>query len=200
MSRIKEFLDAFRDKKNDQQQATLASLEKALADEDLEFPRGEISEGQLPFAEFANWLARRLGKLKKGIQGCWPRYNGNCWMLIREFVPNEHEQLASFYEWYQEFLQITAQKWLTVSIDKIESREENRVERIEVWKCIPDEGFLAYLVFTDGFARLDGYYSSDEDIYEAAMLRFGVGKAAWTSPSTLTNASTLRAKVSIRTR
>ena len=121
MTNIREFLFAFRDEA--QPQANLASLEKAFNDENLDFPRGGITEGQLPFAEFANWLARKLGKSKKGIQGCWPRYNGNCWMLIREFVPNEHMQLASFYEWYEEFLQITVQKWLAADVNRDDSIE-----------------------------------------------------------------------------
>ena len=57
MTNIREFLFAFRDEA--QPQANLASLEKAFNDENLDFPRGGITEGQLPFAEFANWLARK---------------------------------------------------------------------------------------------------------------------------------------------
>lgn len=59
--------------------------------------------GEPPFSDFANWLARRLGKSVASDRGKWSQYHGGWWRLIEEqFDAGEHA-FQVFFQFLTEF-------------------------------------------------------------------------------------------------
>lgn len=180
MSRIAKFFFDYQKNAISHRERTLQSLEHAFEAADIEFPREKISEGKLPFAEFSSWLARKFGKSKRGLHGCWPRYDGNCWRIIKENVPSEEGRYDLFFEWFKEFRKMSAHRCRVVEFPATNENPMDRIQRIEVWACLPDSGFLKYLVFADGFERPDGFCSSLDDMFHAVKQEYGIELDQWT--------------------
>ena len=180
MSKFTDFCVGYRKSAVSSKQRTLQLLERTFVAMGNELSREKISVGKLTFFEFSNWLARKFGVTTEGRHGWWPMYEGDCWNLIREKIANEKEQYDSFLELFDEFSKITTRRCRILEFQSTTECEIDRIERLEVWKCSPNEGYLRYLCFGDGFKLNEGFYFSLDDLLEDVSREYSNTSERWT--------------------
>lgn len=182
MNSIGDFLSAYQIRAAEQLGLrTLHILEEEFCDfvEKVPQRRAPLSDGSLPFCQFSNWIARQYGKSKKSIYGRWTRYDGSLWRIIGEQYGDGEAGYDAFVLLLNNFLKIRIRKTCVATLASMEANASNEMAAIEAWECSEQNGCFMNLVYHDGKTKIEGFYSSIEELLQSAEAQYSVPMDSW---------------------
>ena len=136
----------------------------------------EIDDGDPPFSQFSNWLARRFGKSKPSLMGKWTRYDGGWWRIIEEQSGVGEAGFRTFFDLLSEFRQrtkcVVSCSKTPISVANIDSASE--IARLEALHFPPEQGYYLNIIYLNGKIKVDGFYSSVDELKASAQKQFNV--------------------------
>ncbi len=138
-----------------------------------------LDEGDPPFTQFAQWLARRYGKSKKSLYNRWTRYDGGWWRIIAEQFGSGELGFNMLLELLTEFRQsrlIVVGK--TLELSDLSIFEKDSPKALEVLYA-PNDGYYMNFLWGDGRTKIEGFYSTLEDLLSAANDHYKVTMDRW---------------------
>jgi len=132
--------------------------------------------GEPPFSQFSGWLARRFGRSKPSLTGKWTRYDGGWWRIIEEQFGHGKSGFDAFFTLLSEFRQ--RPKVLACyskhPIEMVNTDSLSKITRIEAFCFPPEQGCFLNVIHDDGRSRIEGFYSSLDQLKASAEKQFNV--------------------------
>ena len=140
----------------------------------------DIQEGDPPFSQFASWLARRYGKSQKSLYGRWTRYNGGWWRIIEEQFGAGKSGFKAFFDLVTEFRErkriLIAKTAISPDATRLDADNLTQLEAVEY---VPNDGYYLDFIYVDGRMKVEGFYSTLEDLLASAAEQYEISPDCW---------------------
>jgi hypothetical protein len=138
------------------------------------------------FTFFADWIARKTG-LVQCIHGRWQMLSLDCWQIVEELQPDDHEAWYLFWRLLEEFCGLDERVVETVNYGS-ESDRDILPLRCELIQLYPEEGVYCRCYIRDEQAFLKerignfGFFESSSTAKAVAEVEAHVPHMDWKRP------------------
>lgn len=142
----------------------------------------DLTQGEPPFSEFNSWVARRFGKSKKSIYYRWTEYTGSWWRIIEEQFGNGEHGFDAFFALVAEFRQRKRiLKGTTVGLSQADLAifDTDNPTQLEAIEYVPNDGHYLIFVYGDGRRKVEGFYSTLEELLASAAQHYKISINSW---------------------